>query len=227
MDDSLIWVDDELEEVDVALFQRLRAEIFRGAYRGNDFNDLLSAYCGSVADEGPGYDLLDVFVNHLCSFLPMPELYMELEPELVYYQKTPVRVVLELIRRVSWSAEDVFVDLGAGLGQVAMLVHLLTGVVADSIEIDPALCAYAQACALELGLSRVSFSAADARTADLSRGTVFFLYTPFTGTVLDTVLGRLRQESLSRKITVVAYGPCTTQVAVHMNDSSIVYLALQ
>lgn len=208
----MFWVDDDLEEVDVAFFHRLRAEIFRGAYRGSAFTDLVATNCGAVSDEGPGYDLLDVFVNQLCSFLPMPESFMTLEPEMVYYQKTPVRVVLELVRRVSWSAGDVFVDLGAGLGQAAMLVHLLTGVAAHGIEIDPALCGYAQECSSALGLSRVSFVTADARTADLSRGTVFFLYTPFTGGVLDAVRERLRREALSRPITVVAYGPCTEQI---------------
>jgi hypothetical protein len=42
---------------------------------------------------------------------------------------------------------------------------------------------------------------------------VFFLYTPFTGTMLAGVLERLRRESVGRAIRVCTLGPCAETVA--------------
>ena len=200
-----------LEEVDDRLFARLRAEIAAGWYRGDEFEELLVNYCGVDAAEGTGYDMLDVFVNRLCSFLPMPVSTRTLEAEMVDFHKTPARVVLELAQRIG--PGDVFVDLGAGLGQVVLLVHLLTGVPASGVEIEPAFCRYARDCAAGLGLSGLAFVEGDARFANYSEGTVFFMYTPFTGELLETVFELLRREGLSRPFTLVTYGPCTISAA--------------
>ena len=212
-----------LEEVDDRLFARLRAEIAAGWHRGDEFEELLVTYCGVDAAEESGYDMLDLFVNRLCSFLPMPLSTRTLEAEMVDFHKTPVRVVLELAQRIG--PGDVFVDLGAGLGQVVLLVHLLTGVPASGVEIEPAFCRYARDCAAGLGLpgafdpdqaavpAGVAFVEGDARFANYSKGTVFFMYTPFTGELLETVFELLRREGLSRPFTLVTYGPCTMSAA--------------
>jgi hypothetical protein len=60
----------------------------------------------------------------------------------------------------------------------------------------------------------VSYINADARKADYSEGTVFFMFTPFRGEILQEVLELLRKESLLRKIKIITYGPCTAQVAL-------------
>ena len=144
----------------------------------------------------------------------MPEQTRDLEPEMVYYQKTPARVVFELVEKSHFSGNDVFFDLGSGLGQAAILVNLLAGVTVKGIEFEPAFCDYARECAAELNLSDVTFINADARKADYSEGTVFFMYTPFSGEILHDVLNRLRKEALLRKIRIITYGPCTEQVAL-------------
>jgi len=59
----------------------------------------------------------------------------------------------------------------------------------------------------------LTFLQQDARVADLSDGTVFYLYTPFTGTILRSVLDALRQEAANREILVCTFGPCTPIVA--------------
>jgi hypothetical protein len=38
---------------------------------------------------------------------------------------------------------------------------------------------------------------------------VFYLYTPFTGTILRDVLYRLKREAADREIRVCTLGPCT------------------
>jgi hypothetical protein len=209
----------ELEEIDIRLFQKLRANIRARGCRGKEFKILVSEYVDfDLSDnehqEEPGYDNLDIFINGLLSFQPMPEQTKDLEPEMVYYQKTPARIVFELAERGGFGKEDVFFDLGSGLGQAAILVNLLTGVTVRGIEFEPAFCAYAADCAAALNLSRVTFINADARKADYSEGTVFFMFTPFRGEMLQEVLAVLRKESQLRKIKIITYGPCTTQAAL-------------
>jgi SAM-dependent methyltransferase len=107
----------------------------------------------------------------------------------------------------------VFYDLGSGLGRVALLAGLLTNAQVRGIEFEPAYCAYAQERAHNLNLSRVTFRNGDAREADYTDGTFFFLYTPFIGRVLQAVLARLETEARTRPITIAAYGACTRDVA--------------
>jgi len=39
------------------------------------------------------------------------------------------------------------------------------------------------------------------------------MYSPFKGEILKDVLALLRNQSLTRKIKIITYGPCTPQVA--------------
>jgi SAM-dependent methyltransferase len=132
---------------------------------------------------------------------------------MVYYQPTPARVILELVEKADIGGGDVFYDLGSGLGQVPILVNLLTGARAVGVEFEPAYCEHAQECARRMNLSQVAFVNLDARVADYADGTVFFMYTPFEGQLLQEVLGRLRDEARKRVLRVCTYGPCTRQVS--------------
>jgi SAM-dependent methyltransferase len=212
-------VRSELEGIDTTLFFKIKAAIRTGGPTGEAFKRLVAGYvdfrAGCSGQQGePGYDNLDIFINGLIFSPAMPEQTKALEPEMVYYQKTPARVIFELVGKAHFRKEDVFVDLGSGLGQAAILVNLLAGVVVKGIEFEPAFCDYARDCAAALNLSRVTFINVDAREADYSEGTVFFMYTPFRGAILRDVLEVLRKESLRRKIKIITYGPCTAEVAL-------------
>jgi Histone methylation protein DOT1 len=212
-------VRSDLEEIDINLFQTLQENIRTGRYTGTEFKNLVKEYVDFNLDhnehqEELGYDNLDIFINGLFCLQAMPEQTKDLEPEMVIYQKTPARVVFELVEKSHFAKEDVFFDLGSGLGQVAILVNLLAGVIAKGIEFEPAFCDYALDCAAELNLSNVEFINADARKADYSEGTVFFMFTPFKGEILQDVLMILRNESLGKKIKIITYGPCTGPVAL-------------
>jgi hypothetical protein len=208
-----------LEEIDNSLFEKLRENIRMGRYTGKELKKLVKQYVSfNLADDKhqqePGYDNLDLFVNGLFPLQTMPGQTKDLEPEMVYYQKTPARVVFELAEKTGFTGDDVFFDLGSGLGQGAMLVNLLTGVAAKGVEFEPAFCACATDCAATLNLPNVEFINTDARLTDYSAGTVFFMFTPFRGALLQEVLELLRQRSLQRKIKLITYGPCTAQVAL-------------
>jgi hypothetical protein len=209
----------ELEAIDINLFQRLQTNIRTTEYTGKEFRNLVNEYVDfnledNEHQEEPDYDNLDIFINGLFSFLAMPQQTKDLEPEMVYYQKTPARIVFELVEQSHFVKEDIFFDLGSGLGQVAILVNLLTGITVKGIEFEPAFCDYARDCAAALNLSNITFINLDARKADYSQGTIFFMFTPFNGEILQEVLEILRKESLLRKIKIITYGPCTAQVAL-------------
>ena len=197
----------ELEQIDRILFARLRTDLKPGRLR-----KVIGEYVG-VSTGGAGYDNLDIFVNLLLGTTELPTRLVTLEPEMVEFHKTPAKVILELTDTHRFTSSDIFYDLGSGLGQVAILVHLLTGIPSRGIEIEPAYCEYARGNAAALQLSEVLFIHADARTADFSEGTVFYMYTPFTGEIMATVLKRLRAESVRRPISIFTYGPCSVEVA--------------
>lgn len=100
------------------------------------------------------------------------------------------------LREARVGAGDVFIDLGSGLGKVVRAAAK-TGARARGIEIDPLLVEKARSLGGE-------FTCADACEADLSDGTVFYLYCPFTGQVLDAVMRRLRD--VRHPIRVCALG---------------------
>lgn len=210
-------VKHDLEVVDVKMFQQLRAKISTGEYRGQILLNQISEYFDNDLDsflkqDSPDYDNLDVFFNGLLTDETLPAETMAREPEMVFYQKTPARIILELIKRADFKLDDVFFDIGSGLGQLSILVNLFTGVIAKGIEFEPAFCSYASACAVELNLTNVEFINTDARDADYSTGTVFFMYTPFEGKMLRDVLQKLSREAEKRTIRLFTYGPCTVEV---------------
>ncbi len=211
-------VKRQLEEINDNLFQRLRADIRAGVCPGTALKGLIDEYVGCDSRGGKqqdeiGYDSLDVFINGLLLIQAVPIETKDREPEMVYYQQTPARIILELVEKAHLTGKDVFYDLGSGLGQVPILVNLLSGATAKGIEFEPAYCDYARGCAAELNLSRVEFVNVDTRKVDYSDGTVFFMYTPFEGRLLQEVLEKLRGESRRRRIRLFTYGPCTPKVS--------------
>ena len=133
--------------------------------------------------------------------------------EMIHYESTPVSALLELVDRVPLTCADRFVDIGSGLGQVVLLVHLLTGVEALGLEVMPAFVERARCEAAALAIDGVTFRQGDARTANLCAGTVYFLFSPFRGQMLQTALNRLRREATTRRLTICSFGPCTEQIA--------------
>lgn len=124
---------------------------------------------------------------------------------LIGYHASGIEPILQIVAEVPITERDVVVDLGAGLGKVVLLVHLLTGAKARGIELQPDLVERAREAAARCAAD-VRFDHGDARTAHIEDGNVFFLYLPFTGPVLLEVLERLRAVALRRKIVVCTLG---------------------
>jgi hypothetical protein len=206
-----------LTAINTRLFTRLRAQIRAGDTSPQAWRQLLGQYTDYTPTETAplhvGYDGLDALINGVFALDPHPAPTHEPEAEMVHCEPTPARAILDLVDRVQMRPGDRFYDLGAGLGQVVLLVHLLSGVRARGIEVDPGYCASARRVAAELNLTGVAFVQADARVADYGDGTLFFMFTPFTGAMLHAVLNRLQHEAQTRPITLCTYGTCALHVA--------------
>lgn len=210
-------LETRLRQADADFFHILRQRIRTGEWSTQTLRQLFDAHTsyrpGRVGQVHRGYDTLDALIQGIIRAEQAPTASVRRDIDMIPYEPTPARAILELVDQVQWCADDVFYDLGAGLGHVTILVHLLTGVAARGVEIETAYCQHARRCAEELGLSNVRFLNHDARDVDYTDGAVFFMYTPFTGTVLEAVLTTLSRQARCRAITLCTYGACTFEVA--------------
>lgn len=198
-----------LSDAQRELAQNIRTVIARG-----DGAQALRTWAHTSHPQNPeGYDHLDALISEVLSFDEPTADIAELDTEMVFYQPTPARHIFDLIARAAIGPTDVLIDLGSGLGHVPLLVSICTGAHAIGIEREPVYVDGARRSADALNLDRVVFIARDAREADLSSGTVFYLYTPFSGTILRTVLDQLKREADRRPIRIGTLGPCTPMVA--------------
>ena len=196
-----------LEDINRRLYAALRQDIRAGK---NAFAAWIEAL--EPAPEGDGYDYRDDLVSGVLA-LDEPDEVAPLPPEMVFYQPTPARHIFELIRRAGMNERDVVMDLGSGLGIVPMLVAMATEARTVGVEREAAYVDAARQCARNLDVARVSFECRDAREADFSVATLFYLYTPFTGDVMRSVLGAIRHEAARRSVRVASFGPCTKVLA--------------
>jgi hypothetical protein len=208
-------VKHRLEIIDTNLFKRLRKQISSGSFTGVSFKAMIHKYLdnGFSHPNKIGYDNLDIFINGLLASQPLPEATLARDPEMVFYQQTPARVIFEMAELLGPAFNNTFFDIGSGLGHVPLLINLLTGAKTRGIEYEPAYCDYATACACSLNLSDVTFVNTAAQNADYAEGTTFFMYTPFEGTMLLQMLGILKNESHKKPLRLFTYGPCSPYVA--------------
>ncbi len=160
-----------------------------------------------------GYENLDFLLEEILLPRPHPQACLQPEYDMVRYEPTPASVILELTERIAFTTNDVFYDLGSGLGKVTMLVHLLTGTRCVGVEVQPDFCAYADQQACGLNLDGVTYLNADARHADYADATVFFLFNPFGGAIFTTVLERLRLEAQQRELRICSYGTSSQPIS--------------
>ena len=206
----------KLEAANCELYESIRSDIRRGS--GPDallrwVHPTVDIEDASGSANGLGYDFLDELVRGVLPFEEPAAGSVTQDSEIVSYQPTPARHIFRLIDVTALTANDVLVDLGSGLGHVPLLVSICTRARSIGIELEPNYVACARQCAQKLNLDRVTFVEEDARVADLSTGTVFYLYTPFRGTILRSVLDRLEREAATRRIRIGSYGPCTPAIA--------------
>jgi hypothetical protein len=190
----------KLESANTELFASIRRQIQAGTCP-SEFSSILHTF--TIPPRGLAYDYLDDLISGVLQFQPPTEPLRPLHSESVFYQPTPARHIFHLISSAAITKADTLIDLGSGLGHVPLLASICTGASSIGIELDPAWIASAAKCANALNLRNVNFLAQDARQADL------YLYTPFTGSTLQSVLNLLRTQASLSPIRIGTFGPCT------------------
>lgn len=168
-----------------------RARIIAGSLRGEALRQELLALAPEQRE---------TWIDLVLGIAPPPP-DRDLPRGAVPYVPAGVEEILALVEDVPVRATDELVDLGAGLGRVIVLAHLLSGARAHGIELQAHLVGPARATCAALGLPAVTVACADAAEVELA-GTVFFLYAPFNGEMLARVLARLASLARRQPITV-------------------------
>jgi len=171
----------------------------------------------------------DAWVDAVFSLDELLEDSPELPNGCVPYLPCAVDVLLRVADLVPVSSTDVFVDIGAGLGRAAVLMHLLTGASAIGIEVQSGHVNAARVLATRLRLTDVRFVAGDAVQAasEFAAGSVFFLYCPFSGERLVKLLKHFEAIARTRQICVCSVDlplpPCDwlERVGEQMGDLAI------
>ena len=208
---------DRLNALNEREVEAVRATIQAGQTSPQSLRERLDHYLAySTEVVGPdyiGYDGLDVLTQSLFRLQTQEVIYKLPDSDMVHYEPTPTWAVLELLDQVQPGPADIFYDLGSGLGNVALLVALLSPAQVCGVEFERRYCHHARQLAAELGLTTVNFINADVRHVDLSAGTIFFMFTPFKGKIMRTVLERLARTAAARPLTICSYGTSTHTLA--------------
>jgi hypothetical protein len=210
-------LQSKLEAANCEVYARIRCDIQQGHGRNSLLRWLPNLSNGNALSgldhyDHECYDYLDEVIIGVLQF-EEPETTTLPPAEMVSYQPTPARHIFDLLERTALTQEDVLVDIGSGLGHVPMLASIWTNVQSIGIELEPAYVACARRTSESLNLRSVKFIPQDARVADFGSGTVFYLYTPFTGSVLRATLDLLRHEAAKRTIRICTLGSCTSVIA--------------
>lgn len=196
---------DAFDAADHALFCALRDAVRAGQGRAA----LAPFFVRSTPEGDDGYDALDALLAGVLALEEPVGPLASAGPEMVFYQPTPARSALELLALTDLGATDVVLDLGSGLGHVALLGAILSDARFVGVERDPAYVRVARECARSLSLERASFCCEDILEASLDEATVIYLFTPCTGALLDRVIQRIRQQSQRRPLRVASLGPAS------------------
>lgn len=127
----------------------------------------------------------------------------------VYYQGADYRNIRRVIRILNPARNDFVYDIGSGMGRVVCIFarRPLRSVV--GIELDPFLCEIARTNAVRLRGKRspIDIRCEDAAVADLSDGTIYFLYNPFAIETMRDMLDNIEHSMAKkpRKIRIVYY----------------------
>jgi SAM-dependent methyltransferase len=175
----------------------------------------------------------DVWLNQVFGLEELPHDGPELPRGCVPYLPSSVNTLLRMIDGAKVGSNDVFVDIGSGLGRATVLTHLLTGAGAIGIEIQPALVHSSRKLASRLNAERVSVVEGDAAklTGYITSGSVFFLYCPFSGDRLDRVMDALGLIAQTREIRVCSVDlvlpSCSWLTPVSLSDDLAIYRSLR
>lgn len=166
--------------------RELRARIAKGALRGAALREIFDAAAPLERDH---------FVEEVLGIAYPPLDEPAVATDQMCYAPSGYDEIVHAFDLSGLAAADRFLDLGAGLGKVVMLAALFTGAKSTGVERDGVLCELGETARRELGLGGVQLRRGDAREVDSTEADVVFMYLPFSGEVLATVMDRLLADA--------------------------------
>ena len=129
----------------------------------------------------------------------------------VHYAPTPYCDIFRVLKRVDLNKDDVFTDLGSGMGRAVFCASWMGAQRAIGVEIVPDLCATATQNHLRSRLAsrNIEFICANALDFKCHDTTVLFMYHPFGEATLRQVLKNIEAERME--------GPCTRLRIIYVN----------
>lgn len=167
------------------------AELIAGTLRGPAFTKRLRAVPKDERDE---------WIDEVLALDPIPP-DDGLPRGAVPYLPCGVAEIMAMLQETQLRADDVFVDVGSGLGRVSILAHLFTGARAHGIEIQKHLAHRAMETSRDLKLDAVTFEHGNAADT-LPEATVYFFYAPCNGEMLARVMQRLHEVAQKHPIRI-------------------------
>jgi Histone methylation protein DOT1 len=129
----------------------------------------------------------------------------------VHYVPTPYRKVIRTLRHVKLGHDDVFVDLGSGLGRTVFTASWLGAQRSVGVEINAALTASAQENYQRSRLRDrdIEFVCMGAQEYDFHEASVIYMFHPFGAGTLETVIQRMEFElgKHQRQLRIVYENP--------------------
>lgn len=129
----------------------------------------------------------------------------------IAYQAADYRNIRRVIRILAPDKDDVFYDLGCGKGRCVCVFARLAIRRAVGIELNGSLCDAARSNATRLRDRRspIEIRCEDAAKADVSDGTIYFMFNPFGADTMRDVLAGIEQSLTinPRKAMIVYVNP--------------------
>lgn len=122
------------------------------------------------------------------------------------YVWTSYEDIKRTIKRLSLSEEDVFYDLGAGYGRVPIYTGVVTDAQCRGVEMVPRRVETASQVIGRLGISNAEMMLGNVLEQDLSDGTAFYMYWPFSESTHNQVMLQLEAIAQDHPIRIAFRG---------------------
>ena len=188
---------DRLDALDQKEFGPLQDDLKSGRYSPE-------AFLREIETMNPG--ARDAFAQRLFAVHNVPARTTARLPGMVHYLPSPIGAIIAIAKHCE--PDDVFCDVGSGLGLVVLLIVWLSRARGIGVEIEPAYVDTARDITAALEFDGVSFTTADARSFDLSDVTVLYFYDTFRGELLDGFMERLRDRAAHGSLKIASRGKC-------------------
>jgi SAM-dependent methyltransferase len=142
---------------------------------------------------------------YLPAGIPTKRLYTDGTP----YSSPDYLHLWRICRMLKVSPDDVLYDLGCGMGRILCVMARQRIRKCVGVELYPSLCEVARDNAMQVKGRKapIEIVCGDAATADLSDGTIYFMFNPFGTETLRQVLSRIEASRADhdRPIAIVYY----------------------